>query len=97
MAAAGERALADVQAEREDVAPGDVQRAVHLVIGHYERMFAPLLGGLGGADRERRLATLIAICDVSTWKLLRRDRGLSRAQTELALRKLLGSMNGGSR
>jgi len=54
-----------------------------------ERVFAPALAGLRGAERDRRLAQIIAVCDVFTWKLLRRDQGLSRAQTELALRELL--------
>jgi AcrR family transcriptional regulator len=132
LAAAVERALAGVRAERDEVAAGDVARAVRVLVDHYERtgdgvlrmlaeevgnpglreiadrgrsyhaawcerVFAPVLEGLPGAGRERRLAALIAICDVYTWKLLRRDRGLGRAQTELALRELLESMNGGSR
>lgn len=132
MAAAGERAIAQVRAERDDVAPGDLKRAVRVLVGHYEttgdgvlrmlaeeignpelreiadrgrsyhaawceRVFGPLLDGLRGAERSRRLAALIAICDVYTWKLLRRDRGLSRTQTELALCELLESMNGDSR
>lgn len=54
-----------------------------------ERVLAPALDGLRGAARERRLAQAVAICDVYTWKLLRRDRGLSRRQTELALVELL--------
>ena len=37
----------------------------------------------------RRLAQVVAVCDVYTWKLLRRDSGLSRLQTELALVELL--------
>jgi AcrR family transcriptional regulator len=53
------------------------------------RVFAPALAGLAGAERRRRLAQLVAICDVYTWKLLRRDTGLSRRQTELALVELL--------
>ena len=40
-------------------------------------------------DRRRRLAQLVSICDVYTWKLLRKDAGLSRRQTELALIELL--------
>jgi AcrR family transcriptional regulator len=54
-----------------------------------ERVFAPTLVGLRGGERARRLAQLIAICDVYTWKLLARDRGLGRAQTATALRELL--------
>ena len=34
----------------------------------------------------------VAVCDVYTWKLLRRDAGLSRRQTELALFELLEPM-----
>ncbi|HKF76980.1 MAG TPA: helix-turn-helix domain-containing protein [Candidatus Dormibacteraeota bacterium] len=54
-----------------------------------ERVFAPALSGLDCPDRERRLAQLVAVCDVYTWKLLRRQAGLSRGQTELALVELL--------
>jgi hypothetical protein len=49
------------------------------------RVFAPALMDAP----PRRLAQLVAVCDVYTWKLLRRDAGLSRRQTELALRELL--------
>ncbi|HEX2086474.1 MAG TPA: helix-turn-helix domain-containing protein [Solirubrobacteraceae bacterium] len=62
-----------------------------------ERTFAPGLAGLAGAARDRRLAQLVAVTDVYTWKLLRRDRGLSRRQTELALRELLEPLAGGHR
>ncbi|MFL5893070.1 MAG: TetR/AcrR family transcriptional regulator [Solirubrobacterales bacterium] len=60
------------------------------------RVFAPALNGLGGVDRQRRLAQLVAICDVYTWKLLRRDGGLSRRQTELAMVELLEPVLEGS-
>jgi hypothetical protein len=32
---------------------------------------------------------MVVVCDVYTWMLLRRQSGLSRKQTELALRELL--------
>jgi AcrR family transcriptional regulator len=54
-----------------------------------EAVFAPALAGLSPAQRARRLAQLVAVCDVYTWMLLRRQSGLSRKQTELALRELL--------
>jgi AcrR family transcriptional regulator len=60
-----------------------------------ERVFAPALAGLRGAQRARRLAQLITICDVLTWKLLRHDRQLSRGQTELAMIELLEPLTGG--
>lgn len=54
-----------------------------------ERVFAPAIRELRGVERERRVAQLVAVTDVYLWKLLRRDRGLSRRQTELAMRELL--------
>ncbi len=60
------------------------------------RMFADALHRRSGIDRERLLAQLIAVCDVYTWKLLRRDAGLSRRQTELAIGELLNGLIGGA-
>ncbi len=54
-----------------------------------QRVFAPCLADLKGADRRRRLAQFVAICDVYTWKLLRLDAGLSRRSTEVALTEML--------
>jgi AcrR family transcriptional regulator len=65
----------------------DVGREVHR--RWCATVFAPTLDPLTGPVRRRRLAQLVAICDVYTWKLLRRDAGLSRAQTELALIEML--------
>jgi AcrR family transcriptional regulator len=53
------------------------------------RVFAPYLLHLRGADRTRRMAQLVAVCDVYTWKLLRRDAGLSQRQVATALIELL--------
>jgi AcrR family transcriptional regulator len=65
--------------------------------GWCEGVFASVLDGLRGADRDRRLAQLVAVSDVYMWKLLRRDRGLSSRQTEMALHELLEPMMGGPR
>jgi AcrR family transcriptional regulator len=54
-----------------------------------ERIFAAALIGLRGAKRERRVAQFVAVTDIYVWKLLRRDRDLSNAQTKLAIRELL--------
>ena len=54
--------------------------------------FPAALAGLRGAARARRTAQLAAVCDIYTWKLLRHDAGLSRAQTRLALLELLGPL-----
>jgi AcrR family transcriptional regulator len=53
-----------------------------------ETVFGPLLPR-SSAIRSRRLAQLVAITDVYTWKLLRLDQGLSRAGTELALVEMI--------
>lgn len=65
----------------------DVGRAGHR--GWCERVFAAALSDRKGVDRDRRLAQFVSICDVYTWKLLRKDARLSRRQTELALVELL--------
>ena len=54
-----------------------------------ERVFESALAPLAGRTRQRRLAQLVAVCDVYTWKLLRRDAGLSRRQSELAMLELI--------
>ena len=53
------------------------------------RVFAPALQRRSGSDRVRLLAQLVAICDVGTWALLRKQSGLSRRQTERALVELI--------
>ncbi len=57
-----------------------------------ERVFAPFLLRLDGVERDRLRVQLIAICDVYMWKLLRRDCGLSREQTETALQEMLTAL-----
>jgi AcrR family transcriptional regulator len=65
----------------------DLGRAFHLE--WCKQAFSPTLKGLRGATRERRLAQFVTGTDIYVWKLLRRDRGLSRRQTKLAMRELL--------
>ena len=59
-----------------------------------ERIFEPLLAGLRGAARKRGVAALVALTDVYTWKLLRLDLGLSRAETERTLVDLINRLGG---
>ncbi len=70
----------------------DAGRALHYQ--WVERTFAPLLAERTGKARRRLLAELIVICDVYFWKLLRRDLGLSREQTELAIRETILALKG---
>jgi AcrR family transcriptional regulator len=56
------------------------------------RTFPAVLAGLRGAARQRRLDLLVCATDVLTWKLLRRDRGLSQAQTQKAITELVEAL-----
>lgn len=67
----------------------DAGRTLH--VEWVERTFAPWLSGLG-AVRQRRLAQLVALMDVSVWKVLRRDRGLSTTETEIAMREMVSTL-----
>jgi AcrR family transcriptional regulator len=58
------------------------------------RVFAGSLIGLTSAEQERKLAQFVAICDLRTWESLRLTTGLSRSQTETALREMLGPLMG---
>lgn len=53
------------------------------------RTFAPQLERLGPESRERRIAQLMALCDVYMWKLLRRDMGLSLPEVEASLVEMI--------
>jgi len=58
-----------------------------------ERVFAaPLANAPAGAPRRRALAAHIAALDVYVWKRLRRDIGLSRADTVAAMRDLVAGL-----
>lgn len=77
----------------EDHGPSFVHRAVdhgHEVHEDWvRRTFAPQLANLDGDTYERRLAQLVAVCDVYMWKILRRDLGLSLRSAEASLVELI--------
>jgi len=50
-----------------------------------EKIFEPFLPPKGDPERRRRLFQLLIVCDVYTWKLIRRDHGGSRAATTEAI------------
>lgn len=56
------------------------------------RAFSPLLGEVPRAVRRRRLGQLVAVTDIYSWKVLRRDVGLSRAEVEASMRELIGGI-----
>ena len=72
----------------------DTGRAFHVT--WVEETFAPWLSPLD-AVRKRRLAQLVALMDVYVWKVLRRDRDLSQAETELAMHEMVSALLEGSR
>jgi AcrR family transcriptional regulator len=55
------------------------------------RTFRPLLLGLRGRARARRLAAIVVATDLLVWKLLRLDMQLDRASAEQVVTEMLGS------
>jgi AcrR family transcriptional regulator len=58
-----------------------------------EHTFPAALAELPTPERARRLDLLVCAADLYTWKLLRRDRGLSQAQTAEAMRELVEALH----
>lgn len=66
-------------------------RAFHVQWCH--RAFGDALGpGLDEVTRRRRLAQVVAICDATTWRILRHDGELSPGQTEEALIEMMAPL-----
>ena len=64
-------------------------------IGHRKwcvEVFSDTLAGLRRAERDRRLAQLVAICDVHTWEVLRIRSRLSSRATKVALTEMLAPL-----
>jgi AcrR family transcriptional regulator len=55
------------------------------------RTFQPLLRGLRGQARERRLAAIVIATDLLVWKLLRRDMQLDRRTAERIVTEMVES------
>lgn len=52
--------------------------------------FSPAIeDDLDHATRERRMAQIVAVCDATTWRILRMDCRLSLEETERAVLELL--------
>jgi AcrR family transcriptional regulator len=92
----GDRVLQLLASEKTSASVKQMaDRGRRLHVEWCERMFGPALRARRGADRKRLLAQLVAICDVYTWLLLRRQRGLSRRETERALVEMLDPLVNG--
>ncbi|GAA1960069.1 hypothetical protein GCM10009717_28500 [Agromyces allii] len=71
--------------------PGLPELAVRGRVYHVDwcrRVFADRLP-VEGSLRARRLAQVVAVCDATTWRILRADGGLAPAEVEVALAELL--------
>ena len=73
------------QEERDPLIASMLEPARALHREWVERVFGPLLDRRSGPARRRLLAQLVATCDVYFWKVLRKDMGLSRRETERAM------------
>ena len=65
----------------------DKGRAMHRT--WVEDVFTPQLGERTGSEREEMIDMLVIATDVYTWKILRRDRGLSRKVVERRMLRLV--------
>jgi AcrR family transcriptional regulator len=74
---------------RDSLARRAVDRGHELHKDWVLNTFAPQLERVDTQARDRRLAQLVAVCDVYMWKLLRRDLGLSLTDAEAALVELI--------
>jgi AcrR family transcriptional regulator len=57
-----------------------------------ERVFAPFLEGMPSRQRRRRIAAVAAVTDVLTWKVLRREQGLTPAEYVETVHELLEAL-----
>lgn len=59
-----------------------------------ERVFEPSLSALDGAGREQLVVQLVACTDLSLYKVVRVDMGLSRGKTEAAIVGMVDALTG---
>ena len=59
-----------------------------------ERTFAPLLDGLSGGRRDRRLTAIVVATDLLVWKLLRREMKLDRKTAEQVVTDMVEATKG---
>lgn len=62
---------------------------------YVERQFVPRLASMGAERRGRLVDALVCVCDVYTWKLLRRDMGRPRPEAEATMTLMIESLLGG--
>jgi AcrR family transcriptional regulator len=57
-----------------------------------ESAFAPQLARIPRAERQEVVTALAVVCEVSTWKQLRRDLGLSRRRAESIVSRIVAAL-----
>lgn len=77
------------QEERVPLLRPIIERGRSLHYGWIDWVFEPQLSGRRGSARKSLRAQLIAVTDVYTWKLLRRDLRLSRREAERGIAELI--------
>jgi AcrR family transcriptional regulator len=70
-----------------------IERGRELQRSWAEVTFPAALAGLSGGARERQIDLLVCATAVYTWKILRRDRGLSQTETAAAIRRLVEALH----
>lgn len=65
-------------------------RSVHR--GWVERVFREVLEGTSAAEREHRTVALIVATDVLSWKVVRREQGRSRSDSERVITSLVDGL-----
>ena len=88
-----------VQARARESAVPEVAVYLHRARADHRRWVArtyrPRLAARSEEERERTLNALVAVTDVYTWKLLRRDQGLDRREAEATLAAMVSALAGG--
>jgi AcrR family transcriptional regulator len=57
-----------------------------------ERVLEPLIERVAPDDRPRRVAVLVAVTDLLTWKVLRKEQGLEQHEYERSVHELLEAL-----
>lgn len=68
----------------------ELGRKRHRIWVHH--FLGPLLGACDVTQRKRRLVTLEAVCEVTTWRVLRREQGLSERATATTFSDLITAL-----
>lgn len=91
----GDAVITGLAAEADPAVGPTLELGRRLHRGHVERQFGPQLANVPPSERREVVDALVCVCDVYTWKLLRRDLGRSRTSAEATVVRLVSSLIGG--